>query len=325
MPKISTIIPVYNTDPSYIDRALKSVLSQVEKDIEIIIVDDGSKKSSTIQFLKDLETRNISNLKVFFSTHKGAGGARNFGLSKSHSEFISFLDSDDWLDSNFYNTLLSIQQYNDSDMVCATLIRSDAQGRNVKKMDNYENMTSYSLKTTMKYITNGSLCSKLFKKSLFSDLNHNFDEDIYYEDNPVLVDLLIKSKKISFTNKTCYYYFENMESSTRAPRNEEKRVRDSIKALERIKESVNNLPINEKNSILKVFFSILFSRKAYGSDSVYRNELNRLFGSKFIRKNTDRYSFLERIFSIKKHDFQNNKVLTIFGLRINLSKNLPKN
>lgn len=101
MPKISVIVPVYNTE-KYIQKCLESIVNQTMKDIEIIVVNDGSKdKSEDIieQFIKN----NKSNIKIKYYKKKNGGlsDARNYGVQKATGEYIAFVDSDDYIKKDY--------------------------------------------------------------------------------------------------------------------------------------------------------------------------------------------------------------------------------
>ena len=95
MPKISLVIPVYNTE-KYLEQCLDSVLAQTFTDFEVICVDDGSTDKS-IKILSEYQKKD-SRIKVVFEAHKGVGNARNVGLKMATGDFIQFLDSDDFFE-----------------------------------------------------------------------------------------------------------------------------------------------------------------------------------------------------------------------------------
>src|SRR5574344_1296474 len=231
--KISVTIPVYNVEPNYIETAINSVLNQTYKNIEIIVVNDGSTDVKTIEYLESI---NNPQVKIVNQNNKGLGGARNTGIENSTGEYIGFLDSDDWLDSNFYEVLYKLCEENDADIACGTLTRTGIDYQ--KPMDHFDNNIIIDFVEKMKYITNGSTCSKLFKKELFSDIR--FKEHTYYEDNPVLVETLAKSCKVAFTDTVKYYYRENPQSICLNPEKKEKRKKDRLLILNNICEIIKN-------------------------------------------------------------------------------------
>ena len=100
--KISVIIPVYNVE-KYLDKCIMSVINQSYKNLEIIIVDDGSTDNSRV--LCDKYAKIDNRIKVFHKKNGGLSDARNFGLKHATGEFIAFLDSDDWVDKDLYKIL----------------------------------------------------------------------------------------------------------------------------------------------------------------------------------------------------------------------------
>ena len=99
MAEAAIIIPVYNTKPNYIQEAINSALNQTLKDIEIIIVNDGSTNQETLKYLKELEKDN--RLKIIHQENKGPSSARNTGIKEANSKYILPLDSDDKIDPTY--------------------------------------------------------------------------------------------------------------------------------------------------------------------------------------------------------------------------------
>lgn len=299
--KISVIIPVYNVEPSFIETAINSVLNQTYKNIEIIVVNDGSTNENTLNYLKTIDNPLI---KIINQENKGVGGARNAGIETSIGDYIGFLDSDDWLDNNFYEVLCKLCEENDADIACGTLTRV---GLNFQKtMDHFKNNIVTDFCKKMKYITNGSISSKLFKKELFSNIR--FQEHTFYEDNPVLVEALVKSNKVAFTNKVKYYYRYNPQSICLNIQYKEKRKTDKLYMLQNICNIVSSKSQKEKDAVLSVFTSILVDIEKYNSDKEYQNNIKNLLGvnyNQYFQKT--RNSFIENIFSIKKFSCENSQ------------------
>lgn len=316
--KISVTIPVYNVESNYIEQAIISVLNQTYKNIEIIIVNDGSTDENTLEYLK---TINNPKIKIVNQDNKGLGGARNTGIENSTGEYIGFLDADDWLDSNFYEVLYNLCEENDSDIACGTLTKTGSDYQ--KAMDHFDNKIVIDFIEKMKYITNGSTCSKLFKKELFSNIR--FKEHTYYEDNPVLVETLSKSNKVAFTNTVKYYYRENPKSICLNPQNNEKRKKDRLYMLSEICEIVKDKTQKEKDSVLNIFTPILVDGEAYNSEKDYQTQVKKILGKnykKYLSKTLN--SFIENIFSIKNSSDRTNKIITILWIKFKV-KRKPKN
>ena len=101
-PKVSVIVPIYNVE-KYLDRCMQSVLNQTLKDIEIIMVDDGS--PDNCPSMCDEYARKDNRIKVIHKKNGGLGFARNSGLEIATGEYVAFIDSDDFIDTSMYETL----------------------------------------------------------------------------------------------------------------------------------------------------------------------------------------------------------------------------
>ena len=117
-PKISIIIPVYNTE-EYLRECLDSVIEQTLKDIEIILVDDGSTDNSgkICDEYREKDTR----ITVIHQENRGQGKARNEALKISNGEYIGFIDSDDWIDLDFYEKLYNAASEKESEVTVARI------------------------------------------------------------------------------------------------------------------------------------------------------------------------------------------------------------
>ena len=315
--KISVIIPVYYTNPEFLQKAINSVLNQTYKNIEVIIVNDGSTDNNTLNFLKTLNNKNIN---IINQENKGAGGARNTGINSATGDYIGFLDADDWLDKNFYEVLLNLCENNDADIACGMLTRA-TKFRKIK-MEYFKDGIYSNFSDKMENISNGSVCSKLFRKSLFE--NVRFIEHIYWEDNPVLVELLLKSNKVAFTTKVRYLYRKNTSSICLniAPEKEEKRQKDGLYILKQIYYLLQNKSAEERKIVMSNFSPILISSTKYFCDGKYKIELDNLLKNSNIslsfKQRTN--SFIENIFSLRNSANGKHKTITILGLKLKIKR-----
>ena len=272
--KISVIIPVYNVRPDFINIAINSVLNQTHKNMEIIVVDDGSSEKETLGYL---QTLNHPAIKLIHQENKGLGGARNTGINHATGDYIGFLDADDWLSPNYYEVLYNLCEENNAGVACAILTR--VSGNVLIPMEVFNTPVITDFVGKMKYITNGSVCSKLFKKELFS--NMRFEEHAYFEDNPVLVEAFAKSSKVAFTNAVRYYYRETPHSITQNPTKYEKRKMDGFRMLQRICNLMDKKTPKEKEAALSAFAPLLVDANAYNTEISYRKEVEELLGKNF--------------------------------------------
>lgn len=165
--KYSVIIPVYNVE-KYIDRCLKSIISQNYDDLEIIVIDNGSTDSSGI--ICDTYASEYSNISVYHIENHGVGSARNFGLSKARGEFIYFVDSDDYLVGNLFADFAD-KLVSDLDLVVFSYYNSFEEDLIEKSR------TEKSLPFKGNYDKDGFI--KIFKELFLSDMLYTVWNKIY--------------------------------------------------------------------------------------------------------------------------------------------------
>lgn len=209
---ISVIVPVYNVE-RYLPVCIKSILDQSYKNIEVILVDDGSTDSSG-QICDSFAVAD-PRVSVIHKQNGGLSEARNVGIEKSRGSFISLIDSDDVVCGNFIQTLYEICLITESDLVCCELICFYDEDEN--KLQRYwkqinERECTYK-KYTPKEITEKSFYQhisitganqKLYKKQLFSDIK--FPPGRYFEDLATTYLFFEKANSISVIDKKLYAY-----------------------------------------------------------------------------------------------------------------------
>ena len=201
MPKISVIIPVYNVE-KYLSRCLDSIVNQTFSDLEIICVNDGSTDNSA-DILKKYAKQD-KRIKVVNQKNGGLSAARNTGLKHISGQYVSFIDSDDWIDVDYYEYLVHTMEHNNADIAMAGMRR--VRGRDVSENPT-PNLVTDDFVEKIKNLPNGSVCDKLFKSNLFNGVE--FPRARYYEDNIVLFEIMHKSGNVVFSNFVSYYYFMN--------------------------------------------------------------------------------------------------------------------
>lgn len=203
MPEISIIVPVYNSK-KYLHRCIDSILTQTYTDFELLLIDDGSKdKSGDIcdeYALKD------SRIRVFHKENGGVSSARNLGLDNAKGKWIAFVDSDDFISSNFCEILLDNE---DEDLV----ICSFETFGNIN--DKYQLKDSYYSKEQLSHTLNEFLLKvhltmpwgKIFKKSVLDLHNIKFPLNISsMEDTIFVYDYMLYINSIKLKSNIIYYY-----------------------------------------------------------------------------------------------------------------------
>lgn len=211
---ISVIVPVYNVE-KYLERCVKSIAAQTYKDIEILLIDDGSTDKSG-KMCDDFQQTD-SRIKAFHKQNGGLSDARNYGIEHSAGEFISFVDSDDYIDEKMLETLHRLITENDADLaVCSAMDvfegKEVTQVKEIKEF-NLNKVESY------KYMLRGdgipSACNKLYKRQTVGDVR--FPVGKLYEDGFFTPQILKRVEKTAVTSKPMYYYFRRADSITTKP------------------------------------------------------------------------------------------------------------
>lgn len=211
MSLISVIVPVYNVG-KLLSRCIESVLMQSFSDFELLLIDDGSTDQSGK--ICDEYAEKDNRITVIHQENRGQACARNTGieyvLSKNTSEWICFIDSDDWVNVSFIEGLyLAAVDMNCRISVCDFTKNESEMPSAIGK---YARMTPSELYNQHFYIIQ-SPCCKLFHKSLFIEGKYRFPEGILYEDSAVIYKIIFSQKEIAFTYTSLYYYYQRSNSS----------------------------------------------------------------------------------------------------------------
>ena len=232
-PLITVIVPIYNLE-GYLERCIESIINQTYKNIEIILVDDGSKDNSAK--LCDEYAKKDKRIKVIHKENGGVSSARNLALDLAKGDFITFADSDDYLDLSLYQKMMQKQLETNADLVFSRFKKViDNKVFNEKEIALEEfcktSNLSYLLKTppikkqqkeNSIEVYNYVMCSIwriLFKKSAINHIRFN-SKISFMEDAIFLMQVIINSKPIiSFVDEYLYYYLIRQNSSVRTQSN----------------------------------------------------------------------------------------------------------
>ncbi|HBG49140.1 MAG TPA: hypothetical protein DDW90_06490 [Cyanobacteria bacterium UBA9971] len=209
-PKVSVIIPIYNAENT-LEKCLDSIINQTLSDIEIILVDDGSTDKS-LEIIQKYEQQD-SRIKLIHQKNNGASAARNAGLKIAEGEYISFVDSDDWIDKKMYEELIEqANAYNSPNAIRTHHYSVTKTGTfttiafSYLNKENKKAVLTDNLKEIMKTSFHSS-CYGLWKKSLLDKYNLFFAKDIHNGSDILFTwQALIYSKEILLVFKPYYYY-----------------------------------------------------------------------------------------------------------------------
>lgn len=235
-PLISVIVPVYNVE-EYLDRCINSIVQQTYKNLEIILVNDGSTDNSSI-ICNEWREKDF-RIKVIHKENGGISSARNCGLKEATGDYIGFVDSDDYIDLDMYNNLIYSALAEDADLVMCDFIQVvDNQDCNIE--NRFRGVIEYSRNNLIKefLLTNIQpfTWNKLYKKNLFDNIS--FPINKIYEDEFVFYRILHKSKKFIGINYVGYYYC--WRSTSIMNENFSNRQFDLIEAVEEVITYIKN-------------------------------------------------------------------------------------
>ena len=318
MAKVSVIIPVYNVE-KYLRQCLDSVVNQTLKDIEIICINDGSTDSS-YEILQEYAQKHNNIIIIKNDVNKGQGYCKNIALQHVTGDYISFIDSDDFVSQNFLEEMLTSSLNNDSDIVMCKFVYEDKKSHTFK-CDLLKEKIYYKFFDKLSVINNGSCCDKFFKSEIIKKYNITFPESIYYEDNEFLLKNVYYSNKLYVTNKCSYYYRYNPLSTTNKIDNSQILKESASVLLKNIMAFFDDKHITPKEYEKIVYFCIKsFCMKYIINDTEFKlpPQIDR---HKAIRLVTlPRYkNIFQKIFSLKNTQ-PDMKVMTIFGFPIFLKR-----
>lgn len=209
--KISIIVPVYKVE-KYLDQCILSIINQSYKNLEVILINDGS--PDKCKHICDKYSKQDKRIKVIHKENEGLSAARNTGLEIATGEFIGFVDSDDWIHKKMYEVLIAAAIEEDTDIVECKFI--NIYNRNNKEVDNdsREKRTFTNIQSLQNHL-NGRyfyrcVWPKIYKKHLFDEIR--FPIGKLAEDLFVTHEVLYKAKKVTHVDFTGYFYYIRPES-----------------------------------------------------------------------------------------------------------------
>ena len=218
MQLISVIVPIYNID-SYLRRCLDSIINQTYKNLEIILIDDGS--IDTSGKICDEYAIKDSRIKVVHESNKGVSSARNTGLNLAKGFYISFVDGDDWISPKMYEILYKNAIEYNSDISCCGLAQIQKNGEMTTLADNLlkiyskdELISGFFYDPIIKETMYGP-CNKIIKKEILNNIR--FDERFAIgEDLLFLFECLMQVNSVILDNQPLYHYIKRENSATTA-------------------------------------------------------------------------------------------------------------
>ncbi len=217
--KISIIVPIYNVD-KYLKRCLDSIINQTYKNIEILLIDDGSPDDCGA--ICDEYAKKDKRIKVIHKKNGGLSDARNYGIEASRGDYIMFIDSDDYISKNMCKILLKNALENNADIVTCNFkeiylnniekVNKQSQRERINVVSNIEAIYKYFIKNDLDM---NVVWNKIYKRNLFFGENKiRFPVGKLHEDDFTVYKFYYYSNKIVIISDVLYYYFRRENSIT---------------------------------------------------------------------------------------------------------------
>ncbi len=256
-PLVSIIVPIFNGE-KYLDLCLESIISQTYRNLEILLIDDGSTDSSPE--ICDAYSKRDSRIKVIHKANGGLSSARNAGLDRMRGEYVSFVDCDDYLFRDMVEFFIGIVREHNCDLVTGASV--DTRERTIAEVEQLPLEVRITTGTALLYDREGfavTVMHKLYKSDIFNGLR--FTEGMIYEDAAILVPILWRCKTVAVTNRKVYFYYLSPNSIMRSPFSE-KRL-DAIKVYDLRREFFREHGLSELNERNSVDFYIRIGKLWY--------------------------------------------------------------
>ncbi len=214
MIKVSVIVPIYNA-AQYLRECLDSIVNQTLKEIEIILIDDGSTDSSAVickEYLSD------SRVTYYHKENEGLAAARDDGMMRAHGEYIGFVDSDDWIESDMYEKMYAAAKSNDSDIVFCNCIQNEKGYRFSREIPegayNREEIKSELLPKTLAFISKDggkrsirwSNCMRIYKTETLTKNGIRFDRRLRRsQDLQLTYEAMLAAQNFYYIDEPLYH------------------------------------------------------------------------------------------------------------------------
>lgn len=210
-PLISVVIPVYNTE-QYLERCISSVIDNTYQNLEIICIDDGSTDKS-VEILKKFAQKD-ERIRILCKENGGVSSARNIGIKNANGDYISFIDSDDWVHKDFFSILVSVSSKEEFDIIISPHANRTEENCEEKNMEIDYNVRKLGFEESLHYgcvrnMANG----RMYKRDCIGE--NRFPEDVHIGEDMIFNTLVLSNseiKRIALLENALYYYFNRNNS-----------------------------------------------------------------------------------------------------------------
>ena len=331
---LSIVLPVFNVE-KYLERCIKSILEGTYKDLELVIVNDGTKDDSENIIIRYLEKYN--NITYIVKENGGLSHARNVGYTYAKGEYIAFFDSDDYIEKDMYEKLMAkVKDYNYDIVVCDLYMEYEQTGKkiyvgsNVEKeyKDVEEDNNEINIRKEIMENIYIAVHNKIYKKELIEKTFENgmpFVNGMYYEDIVYTYSILQNTRSISFVKEPLYYYVQRTSSISN---NYDKKLYDIITSVEMlIENAVENNRFEDYKEILE-YIGIRYMYGTFMKRIAKTKDMKRYFDgyNLVLKKDNDIYNNYNILGKNKKNNrFLNNNSSSDNNFRTKLKNIILKN
>lgn len=244
---ISIIVPIYNSE-KHLPQCIESIKNQCYSDFELILVNDGSTDSSGC--ICDSYAKNDDRIKVFHKQNGGVSSARNLGLKNSVGDFVTFVDSDDYLENNFLKQILDDYINNDVELVYQNVLKFSKSERSKLYSFDSQKLDIQSFFKNHLVSSYGYVHSKLFSADIIKNNNLVFDEKISFGEDCIFIsDYLFYCNHVLLSVTTNYNYRVSPESLITKLYSFEKEMYIFSKLCENLLKLFDKQKLNSKNDL----------------------------------------------------------------------------
>lgn len=290
---VSIIVPVYKVE-KYIRQCINSILNQTYTNIELLLIDDGSPDNSGI--ICDEYANKDNRVRVFHINNSGVSAARNIGLRNTKGNYITFVDSDDWLDLDCIEKSLNIISNNNLDLLQYGYKRVDDYG-NVLFVDAGETPTLDAKRYTKVGKMSINVWCSIFKATIIKHTGLNFDENLKLGEDQLFIYRYLSKCNLCMRESNLFYNYRLNQESACIVNNPIECIK-SIKVFQAF-ESRPNFEYNIQNSILRYFLYPIISKRFLSVKEAYKLVRNEKFNQ--LRPNRKFEHLFFKLYKVNKY------------------------
>ncbi|MES5918252.1 glycosyltransferase [Bacillus cereus group sp. RP37] len=330
--KVSIIVPVYNSE-KFISKCLESIIRQTYRNIEILIVNDGSSDESEtiINVYREIDHR----ITYYYQNNSGPSKARNKGILNATGEYVIFLDSDDTVDENYVMYLLNEMINSNSDLVCCGY--KDISKYGVLSCSDFNFESSISVNSFMEMVckgTGGVLWGKIYKREIISSSNLKMDEEIFMcEDLVFVLQYAAQCKRFKYIEAYLYNY-NRLNQYSISTNISIHYMQNYISVCKRIEEIFKSVELDEKQiheiitrriqgNVLNLIEQQSINIKSIGIKASILNT-KKILSMKYVRKYINSFSSDTKVYQLYIYIIRNRFIIlgVIYGIYLNKLRNI---